>query len=397
MASKKELIEQAEAQNIFFRASWRKEEIEAAIASGVKFGDLVEQVCPRSGLVFQVAIEDQRVGAIHPEISWYTQHSNTEVRYPAVMAIEQGKSEGLKTWAEFKARIKQALNPEPEVEPDYDFEGAWAAKIDGADAQYRFKRDWLDAVEKGERRKKFNLAAEGDGYFEVCYKSRKGNESRYYYRQVDGKREEITLQDLEAAFPAETAPEDCKEIKEFINKEGSTVIYQGELVTIVKVTSFDKKRQVWDDFEDDWEWEHYSDYVTWYRLATQEESEIFNRKADLKAGVKSAQSEIHQIYSEVSKQKGESPRSEYPSGKRFYLSAGVWNPGHAFVQEEGTNYLWSLKHNFKDGDDWSYNNVGGAYIGLRWISEELSEKFNKLVDRIDRCTAELKELGEVTE
>ena len=72
MTSKQELIKYCKANNIFYRTSWKKEQIQENIDDGVKLGDLVECICPRSGLKFWVEIENKREGLIEPDISYYS-------------------------------------------------------------------------------------------------------------------------------------------------------------------------------------------------------------------------------------------------------------------------------------------------------------------------------------
>lgn len=157
---------------------------------------LIEVVCSRSGLKFEA---ENRRKKVHPEIAYYTTHKNYDIRYTAIAVIEKGKAEGWGTIEKFEEEIQKALNPEPPTRPDYDFEGAWAAVIEGSNEKYRFNRVFLKAVDTEGRFKRYAFA--DNGIYECCYKSGKGNETRYYYRVENGTKQRIELEEVESLFP----------------------------------------------------------------------------------------------------------------------------------------------------------------------------------------------------
>lgn len=159
---------------------------------------MVEIICSRSGLKFEAP---NRRLKVHPEISWYTAHNNTEVRYPAIAVIERGKSEGWDSIQKFEAEIKKALVPKPR--PDYDFEGHWLARIEGWDAAYDYQREFAKPVDIEGRFKRFWFQGLPDGLYETGYKSNAGNKTYHYYQVVDGARTEISKEELEALLPSE--------------------------------------------------------------------------------------------------------------------------------------------------------------------------------------------------
>lgn len=242
MSTKKELIAQAEAQGIFFRSSWKKEEIEAAISSGVKFGDLVDQICPRSGLVFQVAIEDKREGLIHPRIVWYTQHPNYDVRYPAIRVIERGKAEGWNTFEKFKEEIKLLLDP---PKPTSEFPSItlskkdgrkkpYLAQIEGYDRRYTLKRKFISPVATKDNLLTFLLEEPG------FYESKNGNGTIAYWSKEGDSYSEITKEKVLAEFVPYYGDPEIKQI-EFYSQAavGTEVIFEGRKWAIVADDSYD--------------------------------------------------------------------------------------------------------------------------------------------------------------
>jgi hypothetical protein len=169
---------------------------------------MVEIICKRSGLLFEA---ENRRKSVHPGISCYTTHKDLDVRYAAIAVIERGKTEGWSTIEQFVEAIekgeKESEVEESEVECDWD--GAWLARITGSHEQYRFDREFVEAVRVEERgkssskfyRKFYRLAELPDGFYEGCYKSGKGNETRTYWRIESGVVVKIDLSQVELVYP----------------------------------------------------------------------------------------------------------------------------------------------------------------------------------------------------
>jgi hypothetical protein len=145
---------------------------------------MTTKICKRSGLEFQT---DNNRLTVHPEISRYTSHKDTEIRYPAIAVIERGKAEGWETIEQFESEIQKALNPVPQPIDQIkgDFEGDWVALIKGFSEKYGYDRDFLDSVGKRGRFKLFQYPEAG--IVETCYTSAKGNQTRYFRLIEAGK------------------------------------------------------------------------------------------------------------------------------------------------------------------------------------------------------------------
>jgi hypothetical protein len=157
---------------------------------------MIELICIKSGLKF---LAENRRLKIHPEIAYFTSHSDWDFRYKvAIPVIERGKTEGWDTIDRFKREIAAAAAPKPR--PTYDFEGKWAAEIVGSDPQFRFERRFLTPVDTEGRFKRYHLAGR-EGFFETCYESGKGNQTRRFLRVTKGVVVEIERAEVEAAFP----------------------------------------------------------------------------------------------------------------------------------------------------------------------------------------------------
>jgi hypothetical protein len=385
MTSKKELIEYCDANGIFYRASWKKEQIQANIDAGIKFGDLVECVCPRSGLSFWVEVENKREGLIEPDVAYYTSHSNLDIRYPAISAIERGKIEGWKTWAQFKVAIKEALNPPEPPSIEYHFEGKWAAKITGVDLKYRFKRDFLNLVEDGLAGDRKRYFFDEEGYYECCYESRKGNQSRYYYKVANSEVKEIFKEDLENAFPeTPVVPVEAKEsIKEYLGAEGDLIERDG-LKAIVRVDVTYSKESVWNDFEDEWTTETIAHYITHIRHATEVEIARFNIEVAIRKAKQEAAEKVKNLGKELFDSNCRvSPENwkDYPSGQEFVVGMGHFQANNLYCLENDSNRFWSLHYNGRDGDLWDLSNVASTYIGSYVeISEAEKNKLQELLN-----------------
>jgi hypothetical protein len=162
---------------------------------------MLEIICSRSGLVFEA---ENRRKKVHPAISYYTNHKDTGIRYPATRVIDQGSAEGWATLEEFEKAIAAVLNPEPEPEVEYAFEGAWVALITGFNDHYGYQREFLRAA-KTEGRFKYFWYPEA-GIVETCYKSAKGNDTRYF-RLIEGGKEVRILTEAEVDEMLGEAPE----------------------------------------------------------------------------------------------------------------------------------------------------------------------------------------------
>lgn len=348
--------------------------------------EMVEVICSRSGLKFEA---ENRRKKVHPEISFYTTHKDWDFRYAAVAVIERGKAEGWDSIEKFKEEIKKALNPEPQPRPDYDFEGNWAAKITGSDIKYRFSRNFLTPVDKEGRFKRYNLAAAGDGIYETCYESAKGNKTRRYWRIENGELIDLQLEDVEKLFPeiVLSSIEGCIKVDKYF-PEGSTVEHEGELYTVVRLDSVEQ----WED-EDGiagtgrnyggthivWEETQYTAYL---RPATEEEIAEYNARKQAKAEKATAIARLIEIAKTITTE-NKAPRvSDYPKGKEFVIRQGHFQANEVLLLEDDGDRLWYLIFNGRDGDDWRPNNVASAYIGryleispdLRIEIEELLKK-----------------------
>lgn len=386
MATKADLVASCEAQNIFHRKGWSKKQLEEALEGGLKFGTLVEVKCARSGIGFSLPIEDVRPGLTHPGIRKYTQSNDPDLRGPATSVIDRQEWGSLE---ELEAAIELALEPEPPYEYTCKFEGAWVARITGAHPTYRFQRKFLDPVDwvdNASGRKFFDL--QEDGIYECCYKSRKGNESRYHYRMTGGERQEITLEDIEALFPLtskEAQPEvaGCQVAEKWLGEVGETVEHQGEdgpeVIVIVKVDS----TYHWQDEDGisgtgahntdtdimyDW-YEH----TTQYRPATPDEvaehqarKNQHQERAAAVARLKEIAATIIDANNIESVSPDKADNQPFPLGPEFILRQGYYQANEMLVLEtpEGESArLWHLTYNWRDGDCWDWNNVAGTHIG----------------------------------
>lgn len=132
--------------------------------------------CTRSGLTFEAETRRLRV---HPKISYYTAHKDTDIRYPAIKVVERGKTEGWESIEVFESEIEKALNPPPKPPTPYHLECAWVAKITGYHPKFDYDRIFLEEVSTSGRFKRFLLTE--PGLYQSCYKSAKGNETRQWW------------------------------------------------------------------------------------------------------------------------------------------------------------------------------------------------------------------------
>jgi len=346
---------------------------------------MVQITCTRSGLVFEA---ENRRRKVHPEISWYTAHSDMVFRYKAIEVIERGKAEGWDTLEKFESEIKKALSPPPPPpEPPYDFEGSWVARIIGSHEKYRFQREFLPSVSVKGRFKRFNVAGNGDGLFEACYQSAKGNESRHYYRIVSGRCEEISLSQAEEIFPLPDPT--LLKVEEWFS-QGKNVEYRGGAYFVERCDSWESQEDAWDDLDDEWVRRTVTKSVSFLRpLSAEAADRFFAEKAEEEKQKRSQ--EIAAAYLKravkdiISAHKGAtvSPHgTAYPSGLSFVVEQGYYQPNLlAVLQKDGEVFrLWTLRYNGRDGDDWRFNNVAGAWAGkFVAVSPSFACRFQEIV------------------
>jgi hypothetical protein len=173
---------------------------------------MIQITCKRSGLIFEA---ENRRRSVHPKISYYTSHSDLEIRYSAIPVIERGKAEGWGTIERFIEEIERAsAESEPKDSIECDWDGAWMARLTGSCRLYRFDRTFIDPVREEERgrighrftRKYYCLSQLPDGIYEGCYKSGRGNETRTYWSMASGVRTPMSLAEVEAIYPAIEEP-----------------------------------------------------------------------------------------------------------------------------------------------------------------------------------------------
>jgi hypothetical protein len=227
---------------------------------------MATKICKRSGLTFET--ENSRL-QVHPKISYYTAHKDTTVRYPAVAVINSGAAAGWKTWEEFEAAINLALNPV------FDFEGAWVAKLSGYSEAYEFDRVFLQPVKVNKYSSQF--AYPEDGIYQTCCKSRSGKETRRFWLVSSGQKAEITkarVKELLGPQPVQkvtSAPDTtgCLAVEEFLGEVGETVTVgtvTAEIVQVLKKTKyFDEDGITHDQQPYGVEFYEKDFYLTWVR------------------------------------------------------------------------------------------------------------------------------------
>lgn len=343
---------------------------------------MVTIICSRSGLSFQA---ENRRTKVHPGISRWTACSDWKLRQKASEVIERGKSEGWNTLEKFEVEIQKVLNPPPPPEPDYDFEGVWAARLVGSHDKFRFEREFIPPVSVNGRFKRFNVSAAGDGLFETCYKSAKGNETRHYYRVQGGRLEQISLPQAEEAFPL--ADSALLKVEEWFPK-GKNVVYEGIVYSVDRCDSWEAKEDIWDDIDDEWTRRSVTKSVSFLRPLDKKAADLFlaekiaeeaQRRAQ-EAAVAYLQKTILAVF--ANKNVIAPPHGTlYPSGLSFTLEEGYYQPNFlAVLRKDGKDYqLWTLRYNGRDGDDWRPNNAAGAWVGrFASVSPEFAERFQEI-------------------
>lgn len=107
-------------------------------------------------------------------------------------------------------------------------------------------------------------------------------------------------------------------------------------------------------------------YVATCRLATDEESAPLRKEIEAVELRKQAKVELETLLREIMKD-GERPtETAIPEGERYFDKQDIYGVGDWFVV--GPEWIWYVRNNGMDGDDWSQNNVrtgGAGAIGWR--------------------------------
>ena len=394
---KSELIKIAIKENIFFCSSWNKAKIQENIDKDIKKDSKLTVVCSRSGLEFEVLIGKVREGLVHPEIAKWLNCKDLSVRYPAITAIEEGKDKGLKTYQQFEEIIEATIEEEnkPESIPDHDFVGSWLAKIEGAHEKYRFKRSFSNPVYIEGRYKYFKIKNQSDGIYETGYKSNAGNNTKNYYQIVKGEVVKIELEQVEQEFPEVSKPEvskedykDCLVVKENLGITGNVVSYKDNYYKIVKL-------EVEHFYEDDDGATHtsypsdanyvfqISYYKTFLESATELDIAEYNQSVKEKQKAVETKKQLRQINEDLLNNPNRiSPiNCGYPKGIELVLRQGYYQPNEILIITQDS--IWSLVYNGRDGDDWSYNNVSGMWVGCYLpINSGFREKVISLIEDV---------------
>lgn len=117
-------------------------------------------------------------------------------------------------------------------------------------------------------------------------------------------------------------------------------------------------------------------YSAQCRAATDEESASARKKMTEKEAKKMAEKRRKELASTIREQ-GERPEGQHsPEGKRIAGRPNVYGGGDWFVL--GEEYIWYVKNNGGDGDNWALNNVqtgGAGAIGWRVpLTQELVDE-----------------------
>lgn len=132
-------------------------------------------------------------------------------------------------------------------------------------------------------------------------------------------------------------------------------------------------------------------YTATARAATDEESAPLKAKLQRQEDVKQAKASLENISKQI-RENGERPEgSNRPQGETVYLSKEglLYGTGEWFVI--GDDYIWFVRNNGMDGDNWSNNNVrtgGAGAIGWRVpFNEDLASNIRKEAKKIESDTA----------
>lgn len=125
------------------------------------------------------------------------------------------------------------------------------------------------------------------------------------------------------------------------------------------------------------------DYTYYCRPATKAEIAALVEKKRGVARRKEARARLIEISKSISVKNGAvAPTSvEYPEGRKLPIRQGLTHANKLLVMTE--TQLWSLNYNGADGDDWSHNNVSGAWIGCYVpLSSELKTEIEGIVETL---------------
>jgi hypothetical protein len=354
---------------------------------------MVLVTCKRSGLVFEA---ENRRKTVHPAISYYTSHKDTGIRYPAIRVIDQGRTEGWTTLEEFDTAIAAVLNPEPEpeVEINYDFEGAWVARIVGFDTKFGYQREFLDAAKQEGRFNCFWFPE--SGIVETCYKSAKGNDTRYF-RLIEGGVEVriLTQPEVDELLGGRPNPEERAknlgvertfETNKSMGQIGQTVKVGEEYFVIVNtstVTTYhDEDGLAHTGRYPSGVYVVYEEYAitTGVRNATAEEVEAAQSEAKIKQAARKAATRLEEIADEAGWTKPESPS---PEGVKIAYSNTELSYDSTYLQiDTGAKLLWCVAYNGRDGDLWSLNNLTSQIAHCRELTPELEDELGVLIAAI---------------
>lgn len=399
--TKQELINLATSQDIRFKKSWNKQQIQEAIESGIKNSDPLWIECSRSGLKFDAA--DSRM-TVHPEISKWTTAKDLEIRYCAIEAIAEGKKRGFKTLVEFESLIQEYLNPQ-ELKDDevveschqititdtgkaaLRFRKAWIAKIVKLSAKYDFERVFLKEHSLEGRDRSFQIKEEG--FYQCKSYSGKGNESISWWKLQDNKLSEISYDEIIEVFGN---PEELKfQIQQ--EKEAKKALIEKSFVTNAAENTVTKiNGEYWyvlesceiHEDEDGITHDYYSHsydgaihissrFVAGCRAATEDEIKAFNQEQAQKNSEENSKvtliAEFNKLVSAIKSTQSISPEScPFPGGQKITLKKGYGRDKEFLVIDD--DKIWNLLYNGADGDDWSYNNIPGGYIGCYFVKSD---------------------------
>ena len=398
MTTKTELIRLAESKNIRFKKSWSKAKIQEAIDSGVTNDDPLWVTCSRSGLVFD-AKDNSRL-TVHPTISWWLSRKDYEVRSEAQFAISQGHLKGFTTIKQFEELIEEMLRQKKEEEEasyskphlcltdtgnPYN-KKCWVAQITGLSEKYGYEREFVEESRIGPASRERQFVLEKEGYYQSKSYSRGGNSSVYYYHFKDGVLEKIDEDRVKEVFGD---PEEFKQAKrkehDKLNKQVTKVFYdprwsactgtvlevENHFYTVLKITESyeDEDGGCHSYYSHSYDGASLAFIIKSYhcREATEQEIEALQKEQQQRKAFENLRKEFKEIVKDIenSSNKNSPQIDTYPSGKKFCLKQGYYQCNEELVI--APDKIWILTYNWRDGDDWSYNNISGTHFGF-WIS-----------------------------
>lgn len=398
MATKKEVIEQAEELNIRFKQSWNKQKIIDAIASGVKKDDPIWVTCSRSGLVFNSLDFNSERLSVHPTIRrWF------DIKDYAVVAriVEKGKEAGWTTLEQFEESLEKAFKEPEYTHPtltltDGGGRKCWVAKINGLHETYDFERSFLKEEEIDGRERTFELVE--DGIYQSKEYSRKGNEAIRWWLKTSNDLTEIDYHAVCDSIGGD--PLKIKQAKaEQKRKEEALIVGSqkghGEAPYSEGQVFYLKQE---DDYfvcvnsKTEWLDREYADdiglmcdpdpafYEITYRKATKEETDKFLVEQAEQERRKQERANLRQRYTDLLKacfpedsEKVEPENADFPEGTKVILRETFYHKDYLVITNDK---IWKIIYNGRDGDMWCWNNVGNMYIGS-WI-----ERTNQPVEEL---------------